>query len=63
MTKKLSYQELNTELELILTQLQSGEMDIDDALSAYERGQIIVKELQAFLSNAENKIKKLPPTT
>lgn len=60
MTKTLNYQELNDELEIILGQLQSGEMDIDAALLAYERGQAIVKELQIFLKTAENKIKKLP---
>lgn len=61
MQKKLNYQGLNDELEVILSQLQSGSLDIDEALDAYERGQVIVKELQDFLKKAENKIKKLPP--
>ncbi len=55
-----NYRELSAELETILDQLQSGSLDVDDALKTFERGQAVVKLLQAKLQQAENKIKKLP---
>ena len=59
MTKsKTDYQLLNNELQIILEDLQTGELSIDEALSRFERGQVIVKELQSYLTQAENKIKK-----
>lgn len=61
MTKK-SYQGLQTELDMIIEQLQSGDLDIDEAMKLYERGSVVLKELETYLKQAENKIKtiKLP---
>jgi exodeoxyribonuclease VII small subunit len=61
MTKeeKIDYAALNTELEQLLDDLQSGDLSIDEALKAYERGQAIVRQLQAYLKSAENKVKKI----
>lgn len=59
MTKAATdYTKLNQELDKLITDLQSGELSIDEALKAYERGQAIIKELQAYLKTAENKVKK-----
>ena len=57
--KKPSYQKLNVELDTILNELQGGELDIDEAVKKYERGMIIVKELQDYLKSAENTVKKV----
>ena len=57
--KKLSYQKLNAELDVILDELQGGELDIDEAVKKYERGMAIVKELQTYLKTAENTVKKV----
>ena len=57
--KKLSYQKLNAELDVILDELQGGELDIDAAVKKYERGMAIVKELQKYLKEAENTVKKV----
>ncbi|MBI3338274.1 exodeoxyribonuclease VII small subunit [Candidatus Saccharibacteria bacterium] len=56
---KARYQELNSELEDILVKLQSDSLDIDEAVKLHERGTIIVKELEAYLKNAENKVAKI----
>ncbi len=56
---KARYQELNSELENILVKLQSDSLDIDEAVKLHERGTIIVKELEAYLKNAENKVAKI----
>ena len=58
-SKTTSYQELNQELDAILTALQSGELDIDHALKQYERGMGIVKQLEVYLKQTQNKITKL----
>lgn len=57
--KKVDYQQLNDELDTILTRLQSGELSIDEALPAYERGIQLVKDLEAYLQTAENRITEL----
>ena len=61
MTKQPSYQELNDELEAILSRLQDGELTIDEALPAYERGMTVVKQLETLLKATELKIERLQP--
>lgn len=56
---KPNYQALNAELDQILADLQTGDLDIDEAIKAYERGAVILKELGAYLKQAENKVKKV----
>lgn len=55
-TKKVDYRKLNDELDGILERLQSGEISIDEAVPAYERGMQLVKELETYLQDAENRI-------
>ena len=57
--KNIDYKKLSAELEEILDQMQGGELDIDEAIKHYARGQKIVKDLQAYLKTAENKISKV----
>lgn len=56
------YQKLSAELDDVLDSLQSADLDIDDAVAKYERGMQIVKELEAYLQTAENKVKKIKST-
>lgn len=63
MTTKPTYQQLSHDLDMILTQLQSGDLDIDEALVAYDKGQKIITQLQTHLDAAENKVKKVSPQT
>lgn len=58
-TKATNYKLLNTELDEVLTKLQSEDLDVDDAVALYERGIAIVKELESYLKNAENKVTKI----
>lgn len=57
--KKTDYQALSTELDGILDKLQSSELDVDEAVKAYERGMDIAKELEAYLKDAQNKVTKV----
>ena len=57
MPKKQTYRELSDELDEIISGLQTDDLDVDDAIKRYERGMEIVKDLEAQLKDAENKIK------
>lgn len=54
-----NYRELQLELDELLGNLQSDELDIDEAMKAYERGMALAKELEDYLKTAENKITKI----
>lgn len=59
MTTKKDYQSLSAELDEILVMLQSADIDIDEAIKAYERGIVVANELENYIKNAENKITKI----
>lgn len=54
-----NFTQSNQELEDIIRDLQSGDLDIDEVITKYERGIELVKKLELHLINAENKINKL----
>ena len=56
---KKSYSEMSEELESILSILQQGDLDVEDAINQYERGIELTHELEKYLETAENKITKL----
>lgn len=57
--KDIDYQALNDELQAVLVQLDKSNGDIDAAIKQYERGMEIVGQLEAYLKDAENKVKKV----
>lgn len=57
--KQADYRLLSAELDDILARLQGGELTIDEALPAYERGLKLVKELETYLKAAENQVSEL----
>jgi exodeoxyribonuclease VII small subunit len=54
-----TYAELKAELDEVLETLQRDDIDVDDAVKAYEQGMALIKELEAQLKTAENKIAKV----
>lgn len=60
-TQPLDYGALRQELDAILAQLQSAEVDIDDSMLAYERGMDIVAQLETHLKEVEHTIVPLKP--
>lgn len=54
-----SYQELKTELDAILSELQNDDLDVDQTLAKYKRGLEIAKQLETLLTSAENTITEL----
>lgn len=55
------FNKLNEELETIIIDLQSGEINIDEVIKKYQRGIDLIDKLEKYLSQAENEIKKLKP--
>ena len=55
----LSYKEASTELELIIRNLESGDMELEDSLDSYTRGVELLKSLRARLAAAEQKVSVL----
>jgi exodeoxyribonuclease VII small subunit len=58
-SEDFNYQKLNNELDEILLSLQADDLDIDEAIKKYERGMEIIKQLQAYLKEAGNKVTKI----
>ncbi len=58
-TKQLDYQVLSMELEGIVATLQAESTSIEEALKLYERGVVIVKELDDYLKHAKNRLNKI----
>lgn len=59
MTKEIDYLALNSELDEILSKLQSDDLDVHEAIKLYERGTTITGKIESYLKTAENKITKL----
>ncbi|HUP26632.1 MAG TPA: exodeoxyribonuclease VII small subunit [Candidatus Limnocylindrales bacterium] len=59
MVKQKSYRELQAELDGVLEELQSAELDIDKAMGLYKTGQKLIKEAEDYLQNAKNEIEHL----
>lgn len=57
-----SYADLRAELDEVLSRIQSPNIDIDDAVAAYEEGEKLIRELEKRLQETGNKLKKLQQT-
>lgn len=55
----IDYRKLNQELETILRQLETNDLDVDEAVVQYQRGVEIVALLEDYLKTAENKVVKI----
>ncbi len=58
-SQSIDYTALKTELDNLLQALQSGELELDEAIATHKRGQDIINQLEAYLKTAQNKIKKV----
>ena len=59
MTKEITFEQALAELEEIVKKLESGDIALDDAISAYERGSQLKKICTDKLSEAKTRIDKL----
>lgn len=56
---ELTYKEASTELELIIRNLESGDMELEESLESYTRGVDLLRSLRARLEDAEQKVSVL----
>ena len=57
--KDLSFEEALEKLEKIVSQLESGQIKLDDAVKVYEEGVQLKKLCEKKLSDAQMKVEKL----
>lgn len=59
MPKAKDYRMLSAELDNILDALQQPDVQVSDAVVSYEKGLKLIAELEAHVSQAENKLERL----
>lgn len=57
--EQLSYEQAISELEAVVTSLETEEHSLDEAMKLYERGQQLARHCAALLDQAELKIQML----
>jgi len=57
--KKTNFAEAFKELEGIVQQLERGQVKLDEAITAYERGALLKKHCEQKLAEAKMKVEKI----
>lgn len=55
----LAFGEALAELEGIVSQLESGQLELEDSLDRYERGVALLRALQAKIADAQQRVTML----
>ena len=55
----LSFQQAMDELESIVAKLESGEVELEESIAIYERGEALRTHCDALLKKAEAKVDKI----
>lgn len=55
----LPFEKALTELEQIVTRLESGKVDLEQSIAIYERGEALKKHCEKLLKDAEARIEKI----
>ncbi len=61
MSDPKTFEELQRELEEIVTRLERGDVPVDEAIALFRRGEELYKECAARLQGAELQIEELVP--
>ncbi len=56
---ELSFEQAFDQLEEVITQLESGELSLEESVTLYERGKQLSARCQELLDSAELRVKKL----
>ena len=59
MSKQKKFEDNLAELETIVQSLENGEIALEDAISVFQKGMLLSKELQATLDKAEKTLVKV----
>lgn len=57
--EELTFKEASRELELIIRNLESGDLELEDSLEGYARGVELLKSLRTRLADAQQKVSVL----
>ncbi len=57
--KSLNFERNLEQLESLVNDMESGELSLEDSLSAFEKGIKLTRECQSALQKAEQKVQKL----
>lgn len=60
--EKMSFEEALSELEKIVQKIDSGQENLSDAISSFERGVTLRKHCDSMLKDAKMKIEKITNT-
>lgn len=66
MTKNIDdsdYAALSARLSEVVAEIQSTDVQVDEAITLYEEGMMLVEKIQTYLEGAENRIKKVKSST
>ena len=58
-TEPVNFEKAMAELEQLVSQMEEGDVSLDDSLQAFERGIKLTRQCQHALSQAELKVKTL----
>ena len=56
---ELTFEDLERELEQIVTRLEQGQVPLDEAIALWERGEALYKQCVEKLDGAQGKIEEL----
>ena len=57
--EKMSFEQAVSELENIVTKLESGDVELEKSIDIYERGEALKKHSEKLLNAAEKRIEKI----
>jgi exodeoxyribonuclease VII small subunit len=57
--RDMSFEAALKELETIVARLEQGEVDLEDSIALYERGQMLKSHCDAKLKSAESRLEKI----
>lgn len=52
-----TYKDMQSSLEIIITELQSNQLDVDEAIKKYNEASKLILKMEKYLKTADNKIK------
>ncbi len=55
----MSFETALRELEVIVARLEQGEVDLEDSIALYERGQALKNHCESKLKSAESRLEKI----
>ena len=57
--RDMSFETALKELEVIVARLEQGEVDLEDSIALYERGQALKNHCESKLKSAESRLEKI----